>query len=61
MKLNRARLPKNAPTPVVIPDKITKIITLRELIPPLFIGTAIDIPSGISCIAIVIAREYPKF
>lgn len=54
-------LPKNAPIPVVIPDKITYIITFPELIPPFFIGAAIEIPSGISCIAIVIAREYPKF
>ena len=36
-------------------------ITFEDFIPPFFIGTAIDIPSGISCIAIAIAREYPKF
>ena len=43
--------------PVVIPDRITKIITFNGLIPPFFIGTAMDIPSGMSWIAIVIASE----
>lgn len=47
--------------PVVIPDNITSIITFIELIPPFFIGTDILTPSGMSCINIVIASEYPKF
>ena len=47
--------------PVVTPDNITRIITFSEPIPPFFMGTDIDIPSGMSCIAIVIASEYPKF
>ena len=38
--------PNKAPTPVVIPDNITYIITLLDFIPPFFIGTAIEIPSG---------------
>lgn len=36
--------PKNVPTPVAIPDIITQHITLIFFIPPLFIGTAIEIP-----------------
>lgn len=48
---------KRLRTPVVIPDRITRKITFSEFIPPFFIGTAIDIPSGMSCIAIVIASE----
>lgn len=54
------RAPKNAPKPVVMPDNITYSITFDGLIPPFFMGTAIDIPSGISCKAIAIANEYPK-
>ena len=38
--------PTKAPIPVVIPDMITKNITFLFFIPPFFIGTAIDIPSG---------------
>ena len=38
--------PAKAPIPVVIPDITTKKITLPFFIPPFFIGTAIDIPSG---------------
>lgn len=40
--------PKNAPTPVVTPDSIVYIRALILLIPPFFIGTDIEIPSGIS-------------
>ena len=36
------------------------MIILILLIPPAFIGTAIDIPSGISCKHIAKAKEYPK-
>ena len=49
--------PKNAPIPVVTPDKITYSITFVIFIPPFFIGTAIEIPSGISCKRIASARE----
>ena len=52
--------PKNAPIPVVIPDSITQKITFVFDIPPFFIGTAIDIPSGISCKHIAIAKPSPK-
>ena len=38
--------PKNAPIPVVIPDRTTQKITFDIFIPPFFMGTAIDIPSG---------------
>ena len=38
--------PTKVPIPVVIPDITTKKITLLFFIPPFFIGTAIDIPSG---------------
>ena len=41
-------------------DSITYIITLLDFIPPFFIGTAIDIPSGISCKHIAMANEYPS-
>ena len=54
-------LPNNAPIPVAIPDNITYNITFIVDIPPFLSGTAIEIPSGISCIAIAIAKEYPKF
>lgn len=53
-------LPKNAPIPVVSPDNITRTITFREFIPPFFIGTDIEIPSGISCIRIVIPKDKPS-
>ena len=53
--------PKNAPIPVVTPDKITYVITFPDFIPPFFMGTAIDIPSGISCNNIAIASESPSF
>ena len=38
--------PKKAPTPVVIPDNMTQQITFPFFMPPFFMGTAMDIPSG---------------
>ena len=58
---SRTSAPKKAPIPVVTPDKIVYIITFILLIPPFLIGTAIDIPSGMSCNNIAIAKEYPNF
>lgn len=52
--------PKNAPRPVVSPDKAVKIIAIFLLWPLLFIGNEIEIPSGTSCIAIAIARDKPS-
>ena len=52
--------PTKAPIPVVIPDITTKNITLLFFIPPFFIGTAMDIPSGISCKQIAIAKLKPN-
>lgn len=52
--------PKNAPIPVVIPDKAVRKIALNFPYPLLFIGSAIDIPSGTSCIAIAIASDKPN-
>ena len=53
--------PKNAPIPVVSPDRSVNITAFVLDIPPFFIGTDIDIPSGISCSAITKASEYPNF
>ena len=53
--------PKKAPTPVVIPDNITYHITFDIFIPPFFIGTAMDIPSGMSCKQIAKAKLSPNF
>lgn len=53
--------PNNAPTPVVIPDKITYSIIFDVFIPPFFMGIDIDIPSGISCKQIAIAKLNPNF
>ena len=41
-------------------DKNVSIIAFVLLIPPDFIGKAIDIPSGISCKAIATARDIPS-
>ena len=38
--------PKNAPIPVVSPDRSVNITAFVLDIPPFFIGTDIDIPSG---------------
>lgn len=45
---------------LLLRDNITYIITFIGFIPPFFIGTDIDIPSGISCKHIAIASEYPN-
>lgn len=52
--------PANAPIPVVIPEIIVINIAFRELNPPFFRGRATEIPSGISCMQIAIARDRPK-
>ena len=52
--------PIKAPTPVAKPDKITYVIILYIFMPPVFIGIAMDIPSGMSCKQIARARENPK-
>ena len=52
--------PTSAPIPVVTPDKNTYKSMLDIFIHPFFMGTAIEIPSGTSWIAIAIARESPK-
>lgn len=52
--------PKNAPIPVVTPDKAVNKIALNFPYPLLLIGSAIDIPSGTSCIAIAMAKDKPK-
>ena len=52
--------PINAPIPVVIPENITYLSILLFFIPPLFIGIAIDTPSGKSCKHIIIAKLNPN-
>ncbi len=52
--------PINAPTPVAIPEKNTHPIIVNLFTPPVFIGTAIEIPSGTSCMAIATASENPS-
>ena len=53
--------PKKAPIPVVMPDSTTQKMTFPIFMPPFFMGTAIDIPSGISCRHMAIARLNPNF
>ena len=52
--------PQNAPIPVVTPDNAVNKTALNFPHPLLFIGNAIDIPSGTSCIAIAIAKDNPR-
>lgn len=40
--------PKNAPNPVITPDKVVKIIAFIPDIPLVFKGREMEIPSGIS-------------
>ena len=54
------KLPAKAPMPVVIPEIAVIIIAFKAFIPPFFSGSAIEIPSGISCIHIDIASDNPK-
>lgn len=53
--------PNRAPIPVDIPERSTNKRTLFFFIPPFFIGTAIEMPSGMSWIAIEIAKDSPSF
>ena len=51
------RLPVKAPMPVVIPEIAVIAIAFKAFTPPFFSGSAIEIPSGISCIHIEIASD----